>query len=61
MHELRDMLHDELLARDDGGEAFFDRAFVERMLRQHMAGAHDWSAYLYPLLVFRLWWRRSKP
>ncbi len=61
MHELRDMLHDEILARDDGGEQFFDRAFVERMLREHMAGAHDWSAHLYPLLVFRLWWRRWKP
>jgi len=61
MKDLRDLLHDHLLARGDGADAFFNRAFVERMLQEHARGARDWSGQLWPLLVFRMWWRHSKP
>jgi asparagine synthase (glutamine-hydrolysing) len=59
--ELRDLLQDHLLGRDDAGAALFDRVFVERLVRQHVAGTRDWSTQLYPLLVFRMWYRRSAP
>ena len=61
MNELRDLVRDELLSSRDGADAFFERRFVERMLREHTAGTRDWSGQLWPLLVFRMWWRRSKP
>jgi asparagine synthase (glutamine-hydrolysing) len=57
--ELRDLLHDHLLGRSDGGERFFDGAFVERMLREHQSGRWDWSPHLWALLVFRMWYRSS--
>jgi asparagine synthase (glutamine-hydrolysing) len=59
--ELRDLLREELLERRDEAAEFFDRGFVETMLHQHTSGARDWSIQLWPLLVFRLWWRRWKP
>jgi asparagine synthase (glutamine-hydrolysing) len=59
--ELRDMLHDHLLASDDAGARLFDRAYVERLVREHTTGRRDWSGQLWPLLVFRMWYRRSAP
>ena len=61
MRELRDLLHEELIVNQDEASAFFDRRFVATMLRQHAAGQRDWSVQLWPLLVFRMWWRRWKP
>jgi asparagine synthase (glutamine-hydrolysing) len=59
--ELRDMLHDHLLSSDDAGAQFFDRAFVERLVREHTSGQRDRSVQLWPLLVFRIWYRHSAP
>jgi asparagine synthase (glutamine-hydrolysing) len=59
--ELRTMLHDVLLSRDDGGAHLFDQIFVERMLREHTYGTRDWSVQLWPLLIFRLWYRAFAP
>lgn len=56
--ELRDMLHDALLGSTDAGGALFERRVVERMLREHTNGKRDWSTQLWPLLVFRMWYRR---
>jgi len=61
MRELRDVLQAELLDNRDEAADFFDREFVATMLRQHASGQRDWSVQLWPLLVFRMWWRRWKP
>jgi asparagine synthase (glutamine-hydrolysing) len=60
-HELRDLLHSELLENRDEAAEFFDAEFVATMLREHAAGQRDWSVQLWPLLVFRMWWRKWKP
>ncbi|MFQ5599015.1 MAG: asparagine synthase (glutamine-hydrolyzing) [Candidatus Krumholzibacteriia bacterium] len=59
--DLRETLHDHLLSSDDGGQRFFNQGFVEHMLREHEAGRWDWSVQLWPLLVFRMWYRRYGP
>jgi asparagine synthase (glutamine-hydrolysing) len=59
--ELRTMLHDVLRSRDDGAAPLFDAGFIERLLREHDTGARDWSVQLWPLFVFRLWYRAFAP
>ena len=44
-----------------GAERFFNRPYVERMLREHDARTWDWSTHLWPLLMFRMWYRRFAP
>jgi asparagine synthase (glutamine-hydrolysing) len=60
-NELRTMLHDVLRSRDDGAADLFDAGFIERLLREHDTGARDWSVQLWPLFVFRLWYRAFAP
>jgi asparagine synthase (glutamine-hydrolysing) len=60
-HDLRDMLHDHLRDRSDAGAAFFEPAYVDRLLREHTSGSRDWSIQLWSLLVFRLWYRQWAP
>jgi asparagine synthase (glutamine-hydrolysing) len=58
--ELRDLLHEQLTANDDGARLFEPRV-VQRMLDEHTSGRYDWSTQLWPLFVFRLWHRRYAP
>jgi asparagine synthase (glutamine-hydrolysing) len=37
---------------------YFDPAFVNRVLAEHMSGARDHSRQLWILLVFELWHRQ---
>jgi asparagine synthase (glutamine-hydrolysing) len=36
---------------------YFDAAFVDRLIREHLSGARDHSMRLWQLLVFELWHR----
>ena len=58
--DLRDLLHEQLTANDDGARLFEPRV-VQRMLNEHTSGRYDWSTQLWPLFVFRLWHRRYAP
>jgi asparagine synthase (glutamine-hydrolysing) len=56
--QLRDAFGDILgssLARQRG---YFDAAFVDRVLTEHLAGTRDHSRRLWMLLVFELWHRQ---
>ena len=37
------------------------RSELRTMLREHSNGTRDWSVQLWPLLIFRLWYRAFAP
>jgi asparagine synthase (glutamine-hydrolysing) len=41
-------------------EGWFDRGAVSRLVDDHLAGKHDWSTALWPLLAFGLWLDRVR-
>ena len=50
--ELRDVVHDQILAYDDG---ILDRVYLKKIWNQHQAKQFDRSAYLWSVLMFRKW------
>ena len=55
--ELREMAHDLLLSPAATGRGIFRRAYVERLLAEHMAGSVRHDARLWALLMLELWFR----
>jgi len=54
-NELNSMLKEVLFDDSTRRRPFFDRATVERLVKEHEEGQFDHSARLWSLLVFRLW------
>ncbi len=55
--ELRDMSHDLLLSRRSLARGYFQRAFVERMLREHAQGTRNWHTQIWNLMMLESWHR----
>jgi asparagine synthase (glutamine-hydrolysing) len=47
-----------LLASDGFGSEFFERDFLQKLLRDHQNGKHDYSRQLWALVTLEHWWRR---
>jgi asparagine synthase (glutamine-hydrolysing) len=56
--ELRDAFGDILGSPLTRGRGYFDQAFVDRVLAEHLEGKRDHSWRLWQLLVFELWHRQ---
>ena len=48
---VRSVLSPDSLAR----HGFFNRAYVERILGEHMSGRHNHRQLLWPLIIFQFW------
>jgi asparagine synthase (glutamine-hydrolysing) len=55
---LRDVFGDILSAPSTRQRGYFDTAFVDRMLQEHLSGKREHSLRLWQLLVFELWHRQ---
>ena len=55
---LRDVFGDVLQSRSSRQRGYFNRAFVDRMLNEHLSAKRDHSLRLWQLLVFELWHRQ---
>jgi asparagine synthase (glutamine-hydrolysing) len=51
-NELREMAHDTIFSN---GAGIFDRAYLQKIWREHQKGTFDRSAYLWAVLMFRKW------
>ena len=56
--ELRDFFQDAVLAPSAYNRDFFERAALERVLKEHQQGRRDHSQALWAVLMFELWCRR---
>jgi asparagine synthase (glutamine-hydrolysing) len=56
--ELRDTFGDILGSALSRQRGYFESAFVDRILAEHLAGKRDHSWRLWQLLVFELWHRQ---
>ena len=56
---LRQRVRDALLGDRLVATGYFDRAYLEQLVRQHEDERLDHSAPLWTLLMFQLWWERS--
>ena len=55
---LRDVFGDVLGSAATRQRGYFNQAFVDRVLREHLAGKRDHALRLWQLLVFELWHRQ---
>ena len=53
-NELRDMVYDTLLSQRAIGRGYFNRGYVESLLRQHQKG-ESWQYLIWNLLMLELW------
>jgi len=56
-HELKDFVTD-ILSPANMGHGFFDQAFIGRLLKEHIQGAHNHRQLLWPLIIFQFWYDR---
>jgi asparagine synthase (glutamine-hydrolysing) len=56
--DLRDFFCDVLLSPRARQRGYFEPAFVERMVREHVTGRRDHQLHLWTLLAFELWHRQ---
>ena len=56
--ELRDVFGDVLGSATARQRGYFNRAFVDRVLREHLTGKRDHALRLWQLVVFELWHRQ---
>jgi asparagine synthase (glutamine-hydrolysing) len=56
--DLREFFSDVLLSTRARQRGYFERAFVERLVREHVAGRRDHTLRLWALVVFELWHRQ---
>ncbi|MGE5815415.1 MAG: asparagine synthase (glutamine-hydrolyzing), partial [Acidobacteriota bacterium] len=56
--DLRDLFHEILLAPRTRARGYFEPAFVDRLVREHLSGVRDHALRLWQLLVFELWHRQ---
>ena len=54
---LRDLFSDVLLSPRAKQRGYFETAFIERLVREHIAGRRDHTLRLWALVVFELWHR----
>jgi len=54
---LRELFADVLLSPTSRARGYFERAFVERLIREHTGGRRDHTLRLWALVVFELWYR----
>jgi len=59
-HEWNGLMHELLSPASLAADGLFDARYVERMMREHEAGAHNHSHLLWALMVFQLWRDRFK-
>jgi len=57
-HELRPWAEDLLAPDRLRAQGLFDPDPIQTVLRQHMAGTHDWKDHLWGPLMFQAWWER---
>ena len=55
--ELRELAEDVLLGSTAARRGYFQRAFVERILTEHVTGVKNWHEQLWNLLMLELWHR----
>ncbi|HEY7292705.1 MAG TPA: asparagine synthase (glutamine-hydrolyzing) [Vicinamibacterales bacterium] len=55
---LHEVFADTLLSPRAVGRGYFQRAFVERLVREHMSGKRDHALRLWQLVVFERWQRQ---
>ena len=55
--KLKDFTFDVLLDQSTRQRGYFNRAFVEKLWREHLEGRHVWDSQLWLLLNFELWHR----
>jgi asparagine synthase (glutamine-hydrolysing) len=55
---LRDLFGDVLLSPRAQQRGYFDRRFVDRLVREHVSGRRDHTLRLWALVVFELWHRQ---
>ncbi len=55
--DLRSLFSDVLLSATARQRGYFDDAFIERLVREHVAGRRDHTLRLWGLVVFELWHR----
>ena len=55
--DLREFLHDLLLAPDARSKAYLDQGYVRRLYEAHCSGFADHSHRLWTLLTFEVWLR----
>jgi asparagine synthase (glutamine-hydrolysing) len=56
--DLREFFSDVLLSARARQRGYFEPAFVERLVREHVAGRRDHTLRLWALVVFELWHRQ---
>ncbi|MDD8014091.1 MAG: asparagine synthase (glutamine-hydrolyzing) [Acidobacteriota bacterium] len=55
-NELRDFAADVLSPAALRKHGFFNEAFVQRILAEHLSGAHNHRQLLWPLIIFQFWY-----
>jgi asparagine synthase (glutamine-hydrolysing) len=56
--ELRELSHDLLLSRRSLERGYFQREFIQRMLREHALGTRNWHTQIWNLMMLESWHRR---
>jgi len=56
--ELRDYLHDLLLASDSKLKDYLNNVYIRQMVQEHMKGTRDHGLRLWAILTFEVWLRR---
>ena len=57
-NELRGLLNDTLLSPKSLNRGYFNREFIQCLVRQHLSGRADYTPQLWALLMLELWHRR---
>ncbi|MEO8376918.1 MAG: asparagine synthase-related protein, partial [Candidatus Sumerlaeota bacterium] len=58
--ELKPMMQDLLSPTSTCAHGFFDDAFVQSLIRDHLSGRWNFERQLWALMVFQLWYRAQK-
>jgi len=55
--EMRPLAEEFLLGKQAQSRGFFDPAYLQRMLNQHISGSQDHAARIWTLIVLEAWCR----
>lgn len=56
-NELKEMAYDVLLGEGGTERGYFNKAFIKRMLDEHVSGRWNWQYHIWNLLMLELWHR----
>ncbi|MEW6715475.1 MAG: asparagine synthase-related protein, partial [Nitrospirota bacterium] len=56
-NELKEMAYDVLLGKGGTERGYFNKAFIKRMLDEHVSGRWNWQYHIWNLLMLELWHR----